>query len=72
MEHYKSWSGLNQWLTECLCDEMKGRIQYFFDAIPQGAQCLWPRGNPSGRKRTCLLRMDGNVSQSVRRKCGMA
>ena len=29
MEHYKSWSGLNKWLNECLCEELKGRITYF-------------------------------------------
>ena len=29
MDHYKSWSGLNKWLCECLCEELKGRITYF-------------------------------------------
>ena len=29
MEHYKSWSGLNKWLCECLCEELKGSITYF-------------------------------------------
>ena len=29
MDHYKSWSGLNKWLSECLCEELKGRITYF-------------------------------------------
>ena len=29
MEHYKSWSGLNKWLKECLCEEFKDRITYF-------------------------------------------
>lgn len=29
MERYKSWSGLNSWLKECLCEELKGRITYF-------------------------------------------
>lgn len=29
MDHYKSWSGLNKWLDECLCEELKGRITYF-------------------------------------------
>ena len=29
MEHYKSWSGLNKWLCERLCEELKGRITYF-------------------------------------------
>ena len=29
MNHYKSWSGLNKWLNECLCEELKGRITYF-------------------------------------------
>lgn len=29
MEHYKSWSGLNKWLNDCLCEEFKGRISYF-------------------------------------------
>ena len=29
MDHYKSWSGLNKWLCECLCDELKDRITYF-------------------------------------------
>ena len=24
MDHYKSWSGLNKWLSECLCEELKG------------------------------------------------
>ena len=28
MDHYKSWSGLNNWLNECLCEELKGRITY--------------------------------------------
>ena len=29
MKHYKSWSGLNKWLCESLCDELKDRITYF-------------------------------------------
>lgn len=29
MDHYKSWSGLNKWLSDSLCDELKGRITYF-------------------------------------------
>ena len=29
MDHYKSWSGLNKWLCECLCEELKDRITYF-------------------------------------------
>ena len=29
MEHYKSWSDLNSWLNECLCEALKGRITYF-------------------------------------------
>ena len=29
MDHYKSWSGLNQWLCESLCEELKDRITYF-------------------------------------------
>ena len=29
MDHYKSWAGLNKWLNECLCEELKGRISYF-------------------------------------------
>ena len=29
MDHYKSWSGLNKWLNECLCEELKGRITFF-------------------------------------------
>lgn len=29
MDHYKSWSGLNKWLTDCLCPELQGRITYF-------------------------------------------
>ena len=29
MDHYKSWSGLNKWLNECLCDELRGRVTYF-------------------------------------------
>ena len=29
MDHYKSWSGLNKWLNECLCEELNGRITYF-------------------------------------------
>ena len=29
MNHYKSWSGLNKQLNECLCDSLKNRISYF-------------------------------------------
>lgn len=29
MDHYKSWTGLNKWLRECLCDELKDRVAYF-------------------------------------------
>ena len=29
MYHYKSWSGLNKQLNECLCDSLKDRISYF-------------------------------------------
>lgn len=29
LDHYKSWSSLNKWLGECLCDELKDRITYF-------------------------------------------
>lgn len=29
MNHYKSWSGLNKQLGECLCDPLKERISYF-------------------------------------------
>ena len=29
MDHYKSWSGLNKWLEDSLCEELKGRITYF-------------------------------------------
>ncbi len=29
MEHYKSWAGLNLWLRERLCEELKDRISYF-------------------------------------------
>lgn len=29
MNHYKSWSGLNKQLTECLCDSLSHRITYF-------------------------------------------
>ena len=29
MDYYKSWSGLNKWLNECLCAELKGRMTYF-------------------------------------------
>lgn len=29
MNHYKSWSGLNKQLSECLCDPLKARISYF-------------------------------------------
>ena len=29
MNHYKSWSGLKNQLTECLCDSLKGRVTYF-------------------------------------------
>ena len=29
MNHYKSWSGLNKQLHECLCDPLKDRISYF-------------------------------------------
>lgn len=29
MDQYKSWSGLNKWLNDSLCEELKGRISYF-------------------------------------------
>ena len=29
MDQYKSWSGLNKWLNDSLCGELKGRISYF-------------------------------------------
>ena len=29
MDHYKSWSGLNKWLIESLCEELQGRVTYF-------------------------------------------
>lgn len=29
MNHYKSWSGLNKQLNECLCDSMKNRVSFF-------------------------------------------
>jgi len=29
MNHYKSWSGLNQQLNECLCISLKNRVSYF-------------------------------------------
>ena len=29
MNHYKSWSGLNKQLTECLCDSLRYRVTYF-------------------------------------------
>ncbi|MCR4672590.1 MAG: hypothetical protein K5637_05070 [Lachnospiraceae bacterium] len=29
MDHYKSWSGLNKQLNECLCGPLRGRISYF-------------------------------------------
>ena len=29
MNHYKSWSGLNKQLTECLCDSLRNRVTYF-------------------------------------------
>ena len=29
LAHYKSWAGLNKWLQECLCDDLKDRITYF-------------------------------------------
>lgn len=29
MNHYKSWSGLNKQLTDCLCDSLSHRITYF-------------------------------------------
>ena len=29
MDHYKSWAGLNKWLKDCLCDDLKDRITYF-------------------------------------------
>lgn len=29
MNHYKSWSGLNKQLAECLCDSLRNRITYF-------------------------------------------
>lgn len=32
---YKSWSSINNWLTDTLCDELKGRITYFFTIFRQ-------------------------------------
>ena len=32
---YKSWSSINNWLNETLCDELKGRITYFFTVFRQ-------------------------------------
>lgn len=29
MNHYKSWSGLQKQLTDCLCESLQGRITYF-------------------------------------------
>lgn len=29
MDQYKSWSGLNKWLNDSLCEELIGRITYF-------------------------------------------
>ena len=29
ISHYKSWSGLNRQLSDCLCDSLRGRITYF-------------------------------------------
>ena len=29
MNHYKSWSGLNNQLAECLCDSLRNRVTYF-------------------------------------------
>lgn len=29
MNHYKSWSGLNKQLTECLCASLRNRVTYF-------------------------------------------
>ena len=29
MKHYKSWSGLNKQLNECLCDSLRNRVSYF-------------------------------------------
>ncbi len=29
MNHYKSWSGLNKQLTDCLCEPLKNRVTYF-------------------------------------------
>lgn len=29
MNHYKSWSGLNKQLTDCLCEQLENRITYF-------------------------------------------
>ena len=29
MKHYKSWSGLNNQLNECLCDSLRNRVSYF-------------------------------------------
>ncbi|MDD6639133.1 MAG: hypothetical protein PUE81_10250, partial [Lachnospiraceae bacterium] len=29
MKHYKSWSGLNKQLHECLCDSLRNRVSYF-------------------------------------------
>ena len=55
MDHYKSWAGLNKWLGECLCDELKGRITYFLtryhkvhDSYGRGAILL------DGRELVCF------------------
>ena len=29
LTHYKSWSGLNKQLIDCLCDPLKDRVSYF-------------------------------------------
>lgn len=29
MDHYKSWSGINKWLRECLCEELEDSVTYF-------------------------------------------
>ncbi|MFR5071506.1 MAG: hypothetical protein ACLTDS_04880 [Bianqueaceae bacterium] len=35
MEHYKSWSNLNKFLHQMLCDSLKGQIHYFLTRYHQ-------------------------------------
>ena len=62
MDHYKSWSGLNKWLNECLCEELKGRITYFLtryhkvhDSYGRAATCCSCRYCSTHEKHTSSL-----------------